>query len=67
MLVPQHSAPSIERVLWKQVMTENHAMPARFYAGEADPSDPSHFTIGYIMGSTTGTIDGRLVDAPGCS
>lgn len=30
------------------------------YAGQPDPVDSSHFTIGYVMGGKTGTIDGRL-------
>ena len=34
----------------------------RFYAGQADPSDPSHFTIAYEMTGGRGTIDGWLKD-----
>jgi hypothetical protein len=32
----------------------------RFYAGQADPADPSHFTIVYEMTGGRGTIDGWL-------
>ena len=32
----------------------------RFYAGQADPADPSHFTICYAIGGHPGTLDGWL-------
>jgi len=32
----------------------------RLYAGQPDPADPSHFTIGYDMNGKPGTIDGWL-------
>jgi hypothetical protein len=32
----------------------------RLYAGQPDPSDPSHFTIGYDINGEAGTIDGWL-------
>lgn len=34
----------------------------RVYNGQPDPSDPSHFTIGYKVDGQRGTIDGRLAD-----
>jgi hypothetical protein len=34
----------------------------RFYAGQADPKDPSHFTIDYDFDGQRGTIDGWLTD-----
>jgi hypothetical protein len=34
----------------------------RFYAGQLDPADPSHFTIPYNLDSATATIHGRLKD-----
>ena len=34
----------------------------RFYAGQADPSDSSHFTIRYECKGATDTIDGYLDD-----
>jgi hypothetical protein len=34
----------------------------RFYAGQLDPADPSHFTIKYDLDAATGTIHGRLKD-----
>jgi hypothetical protein len=35
----------------------------RFYAGQVDPADASHFTIRYELGGKAGLIDGRLNDA----
>jgi hypothetical protein len=34
----------------------------RFYAGQPDPADASHFTIGYDLDGRRGAIDGRLKD-----
>jgi len=34
----------------------------RIYAGQPDPADHSHFTIGYEMNSRSGIIDGWLQD-----
>lgn len=34
----------------------------RLYAGQPDPADRSHFTIGYDLDGRHGTIDGRLND-----
>ena len=34
----------------------------RFFAGQADPDDEAHFTIGYEKGVTRGVVDGRVVD-----
>jgi hypothetical protein len=34
----------------------------RFYAGQADPADAAHFTIGYDLDGRHGTIHGRLKD-----
>jgi hypothetical protein len=36
------------------------AEPLRFYAGQPDPVDPSHFTISYTAGKRPGVIDGWL-------
>jgi hypothetical protein len=33
-----------------------------FLFGQSDPSDPSHFTIGYRLGEKTGTLEGWLAD-----
>lgn len=35
----------------------------RFFAGQADPNDPSHFTIGYEANGRRGIIDGTVRDA----
>lgn len=35
----------------------------RLFAGQPDPDDPTHFTIGYEYDGQTGTIDGHLQDA----
>ena len=32
----------------------------RFYAGQVDPKDPSHFTIDYALDGQRNTIDGYL-------
>lgn len=32
----------------------------RFFAGQPDPNDPSHFTIRYVMNGNEGIIDGNL-------
>lgn len=37
----------------------------RFYAGQPDPADASHFTIKFEMGGRTGVIDGWLGDDNG--
>jgi hypothetical protein len=37
----------------------------RFYAGQVDPMDESHFTIRYELIGGSGTIDGWLVDVDG--
>jgi hypothetical protein len=37
----------------------------RVYAGQADPADPSHFTIRYEVDGRPGTIDGHLTDHEG--
>lgn len=34
----------------------------RVYAGQADPQDPSHFTVRYEIDGTVGIMDGRLQD-----
>jgi hypothetical protein len=34
----------------------------RFYAGQLDPNDPSHFTIDYAIDGQRNTIDGYLKD-----
>lgn len=37
--------------------------PFKFFAGQPDPHDPTHFTIRYEYEGQPGTIDGYLVDA----
>ncbi len=40
---------------------DSHFHPdIRIYAGQVDPSDASHFTIRYQVGSKVGTLDGRV-------
>jgi hypothetical protein len=34
----------------------------RFFAGQSDPTDPSHFTVGYEINGVKNTIDGWLTD-----
>jgi hypothetical protein len=38
--------------------------PLRLFAGQPDPDDPTHFTIGYEYDGEPGTIDGYLEDGP---
>lgn len=41
----------------------NRADPeVRLYAGQPDPDDASHFTIGYALGESRGSVDGWLLD-----
>ena len=35
--------------------------PLTIFAGQPDPADASHFTIGYTLSGKPGTIDGRLL------
>jgi hypothetical protein len=37
---------------------QNHPMTRRFFAGQPDAVDPTHFTIGYEEDGKNGTIDG---------
>jgi hypothetical protein len=41
----------------------NYGNRLRFYAGQPDPADPSHFTIAYQFDGKPGTIDGRVRDS----
>jgi|SRR5665213_1486960 len=41
---------------------QNHPMTRRFFAGQPDPVDSTHFTIGYEEDGKKGTIDGWLQD-----
>jgi hypothetical protein len=34
----------------------------RFFAGQTDPKDPSHFTVDYELGGVKNTVDGYLTD-----
>ena len=34
----------------------------RIYAGQADPADPTHFTIRYVVNGKTAVIDGYVGD-----
>lgn len=52
---PPEVTPTTGLTLW----VKRHE-PFTVYAGQPDPADSSHFTIGYTAGGKTGTIDGRL-------
>lgn len=41
-------------------LTRSSPEPLRFFAGQPDPIDSSHFTIKYELGQKSGTIDGYL-------
>jgi hypothetical protein len=47
-----------------QSLAENRQTPlyARLYAGQADPADPSHFTIAFEIGDHRDVLDGYLRD-----
>lgn len=53
-----------EKAYWLTTCALCEAPPAgshfRFYAGQPDPDDPTHFTIRYEMDGHPGTIDGWL-------
>ncbi|MEA2708481.1 MAG: hypothetical protein QOF78_1082 [Phycisphaerales bacterium] len=49
----------VEGTLRSARPTENNL---RFFAGQPDPQDPSHFTIDYEVGGVKSTIDGWLTD-----
>jgi hypothetical protein len=40
------------------------ATPPKLYAGQADPNDPSRFTIRYQLGAEHGTLEGVVTDPP---
>lgn len=37
-------------------------MSVKVFGGQADPADPSHFTIAYTARGLPGTLDGWLTD-----
>ena len=43
-------------------LAEHYPPAVRLYAGQADDSDASHFTIAYEAGDGSGTIEGWLGD-----
>jgi hypothetical protein len=45
---------------WSLDVNESPTGSLRFFAGQPDPADASHFTIGYEMGGKPGTVDGWL-------
>ena len=46
--------------IWQQLPFPNQRL--RLFAGQPDLADPSHFTIGYELDGSRGTIDGWLRD-----
>jgi hypothetical protein len=53
---PVHVA---QTALW---VCPTNPLPIRFFAGQVDPKDPSHFFFNYERGGHRGTIEGRLND-----
>jgi hypothetical protein len=47
----------------KPVVDHRPGQRWRIFAGQADPADPTHLTIGYEIDGKQGVIDGRLNDA----
>jgi hypothetical protein len=64
------SIPSFERPVYlpeavPEVFADDPSKVAvRFYAGQADPDDPSRFTVRFEVEGEPGTLVGQLVDAP---
>jgi hypothetical protein len=52
-------------VLSKEAVTGSNGL--RIFAGRADPSDASAFSIEYEIDGVRGWVDGRLTDGPGSS
>jgi hypothetical protein len=46
----------------RPISLERLAHGIRFYAGQVDPADASHFTLSYTIGTQPGLIDGWLRD-----
>ena len=58
-LAPDTIKQSCKIVMW---ICPTNPIPMRFFAGQADPNDPSHFTFDYQRGNSRGTLDGYLSD-----
>ncbi|HEY8665555.1 MAG TPA: hypothetical protein VIL86_02770 [Tepidisphaeraceae bacterium] len=56
------SHPLAPVTIWDGKKIDFPAPPLRLFAGQSDPVDLSHFTIGYQSSGTTGIIDGWLGD-----
>jgi hypothetical protein len=48
---------------WRGGYCENPTEDLRFYAGQPDPIDPSHFTMRYNLKGQPGIIDAHLNNA----
>jgi hypothetical protein len=59
---PQYSSPPVDRLV---PLRQGKEARVRFFAGQADPSDASRFTIRYERDGKPGTIGGRLSDSGG--
>jgi hypothetical protein len=58
------SAPeNVDSSAATQPVRINYGSRLRFFAGQIDASDPSHFTIGYQVDGSAGSIDGRMRDS----
>lgn len=59
---PSHPPRELHVSQWSLLGTQSSDFlgPFRFYAGQPDPQDPTHFTIRYEYDGQAGVIDGNL-------
>jgi hypothetical protein len=48
-----------KNIMW---ICPSHTVPMRFFAGQPDPTDASHFTVDYQRSNSRATLDGYLND-----
>jgi hypothetical protein len=59
---PQYSSPPVDRLV---PVRQGKEPRVRFFAGQTDPNDASHFTVRYERDGKSGMLDGRLADSGG--
>lgn len=57
---PHEDMPSLNREYPMGALSDGRS--TRWYAGQADPHDPSHFTIRTVIGGKSATVDGWFRD-----
>jgi hypothetical protein len=48
----------VKHEVYYDVICNRPGLPIRFFAGQPDPNDPSHFTLRYELSGQPGIIDG---------